>query len=116
MKINGTVTMMLVDSGAQFTVLGERQFHSLVTSGFKANLQPEERNLRVYGNGCLPVVGKFEATIECHGQTVAKTVLVTQGERRCLLGSSAATCLQASAQSWTRNIEYGNSLFRSQRH
>ena len=48
---------------------------------------PEERNLRVYGNGCLPVVRIFEATTECHGQTVAETVLVTQGEGRCLLGS-----------------------------
>ena len=94
MKINGTATKMLVDSGAQFTVLGERQFHSLVRSGFKANLQPEESNLHVYGNGCLPVVGKFEATIECHGQTVAETVLVTHGEGWCLLGSSSAKCLQ----------------------
>ena len=93
-RINGTATKMLVDSGAQLTVLGERQFHSLVRSGFKANLQPEERNLRFYGNGCLPVVGKFEATIECNGQTVAETVLVTQGEGRCLLGSLAAKCLQ----------------------
>ena len=93
-KINGTATKMLVDSGAQFTVLGERQFHSLVRSGLKAKLQPEERNLRVYGNGCLPVVGKFEATIECHRKTVTETVLVTQGEGRCLLGSSAAKCLQ----------------------
>ncbi|XP_068713243.1 uncharacterized protein [Montipora foliosa] len=85
---------MLFDSGAQFTVLGEREFHSLVRSGLKAKLKPEERNLRVYGNGCLPVVGKFEATIECHGQTLTETVLVTQGEGRCLLGSSAAKCLQ----------------------
>ena len=84
-KINGTATEMLVDSGAQFTVLGERQFHSLVRSGLKAKLQPEERNLHVYGNGCLPVVGKFEATIECHRQKVTGTVLVTQGEGRCLL-------------------------------
>ena len=58
-KINGTATKMLVDSGAQFTVLGERQFHSLVRSGFKANLQPEERNLCVYGNGCLLVIHFF---------------------------------------------------------
>ena len=72
MKINGTATKMLVDSGAQFTVLGEREFHSLLRSGLKAKLQPEERNLRGYGNGCLPVVGKFEATIECHGQTVTE--------------------------------------------
>ena len=84
MKINGTATKMLVDSGAQFTVLGEREFHSLVRSGFKAKLQPEERNLRVYGNGCLPVVGKFEATIECHGQTVTETVFVTEGELQVL--------------------------------
>ena len=41
MKINGTATKMLVDSGAQFTLLGEQQFHSLVRSGFNANLQPE---------------------------------------------------------------------------
>ena len=39
-KINGTATKMLVDSGAQFTVLSERHFHSLVRSGFKAKLQP----------------------------------------------------------------------------
>ena len=84
MKINGIATKILVDSGAQF--------HSLVRSGFKAKLQPEERNLRVYGNGCLPVDGKFEATNECHGQTVAGTV--TQGGGRCILGSSAAKCLQ----------------------
>ena len=93
-KISGTATKVHVDSGAQFTVLGERQFHSLVRSGFKAKLHPEKRDLRVYGNGWLPVVDKFEATIECHGQTVAETVLVTQGEGRCLLGNSAAKCLQ----------------------
>ena len=93
-KINGTATKMLVDSGAQFTVLGERKFHILVRSSLKAKLQPEERNLRVYGNACLPVVGKFEATIECHRQTVTETVLVAQGKGRCLLGSSAAKRLQ----------------------
>ena len=51
MKINGTVTRMLLDSGAQSTVLGEQQFHNLERNGLKANLMPEERNLRVYGNG-----------------------------------------------------------------
>ena len=40
-KINGTTTKMLVDSGSQFIVLGERQFHSLVRSGLKTKLQPE---------------------------------------------------------------------------
>ena len=71
-------------------MLGEQQFHDLARSGLRVNLIPEERNLRVYGNGCPPVVGKFEATIECHGQTV----LVTQREGRCLLGSTAAKRLQ----------------------
>ena len=90
MKINGTVTRMLVDSGAQPTVLGEQQFHNLERNGLKANLMPEERNLRVYGNGCLPVVSTFEVKIACHGQKVVETVLVTQGEGQCLLGSPAA--------------------------
>ena len=89
-KINSTVTRMLVDSGAQSTVLGEQQFHNLVRNGLKANLMPEEITLRVFANGCLPVVGKFEATIESHGQKVVETFLVTQGEGRCLLGSPAA--------------------------
>ena len=89
-KINGTVTRMLVDCGAQSTVLREQQFHNLVRNGLKANLMPEEITLRVYGNGCLAEVVKFEATIECHGQKVMETVLVTQGEGRCLLGSPAA--------------------------
>ena len=47
---------------------GEQQFHNLVRSGLRANLIPEERNRHVYGNGCLLVVGKFEATIECRGK------------------------------------------------
>ena len=93
-KINGTMTRMLVDSGAQSTVLGEQQFQNLVKNGLKANLMPEEITLRVYGNGCLPGVGKFEATIEFHGQNVVETVLVTQGEGQCLLCSSAAKKLQ----------------------
>ena len=44
MKINGTMTSMLVYSGAEFTV-----------SGLRGNLISEERNLRVYqyGNECL---------------------------------------------------------------
>ena len=79
-KINGTVTEILIDSGAQSSVLGEQLFHDL----------PEERNLPVYDNGCRPVVGKFEATIEFYGKTVVKTVLLTQGERWCLLGGPAA--------------------------
>ena len=44
-KINNTATSMLVDSGAQSTVLGERQFNNLVRDGLRAKLQPEERNL-----------------------------------------------------------------------
>ena len=43
---------------------GEQQFHNLVSRGLRANLIPEERNLHVYGNGCLLVVGKFE----CRGK------------------------------------------------
>lgn len=93
-KIDNTTTSMLVDSGAQSTVLGERQFNNLVNSGLKAKLQPEQRNLRVYGNGYLPVVCKFEASIECNGRKTMDTILVTQGEGRCLLGSPAAKQLQ----------------------
>ena len=93
-KINDTTTNMLVDSGAQSTVLGERQFNNLVKSGLRAKLQPEEKNLRVYGNGCLPVVGKFVAAIECHGRKTMETILVMQGEGRCLLGSPTAKRLQ----------------------
>ena len=85
---------MLIDSGAQPTVVGEQQFHNLVGSDLRTNLIPEERNIHVYGNGCLLVVGKFEAIIECHGQKVVETVLETQGEGRCLLGSPAAKRLQ----------------------
>ena len=53
-KINDIVARMFVDVGAQSTVLGENQFHNLVRSGLRANLIPEKRDLRVYGNGCLP--------------------------------------------------------------
>ena len=78
-KIDGTTTSMLVDSGAQSTVLGKKQFDNLVRNGLKVKLKPEERNLRVYGNGYLPVVGKFEASIQCFGRKTMQTILVTQG-------------------------------------
>ena len=48
----------------------------------------------MYGNGYLPVVGKFEVSIECNGRKTMETILVTQGEGRCLLGSPAAKRLQ----------------------
>ena len=93
-KINGTLTKILVDSGAQSTLLGKQHFHNLVRIVLRANLMPEKRNLRVYGNGCLPVVSKYKVTFECHGQKIVETVLLTQGEGRCLLGSPAARTLQ----------------------
>ena len=93
-KIDDTTTSMLVDSGAQSTVLGKKQFDNLVRNGLKVKLKPEERNLRVYGNGHLPVVGKFQANIQCFGRKTMETILVTQGEGRCLLGSSASKRLQ----------------------
>ena len=74
-KINNTATSVLVDSGAQSTVLGERQFNNLVRDGLRAKLQPEERNLRVYGNGCFPVMCKFEASVECYGRETMETIL-----------------------------------------
>ena len=43
-KINGTATKTLVGSWVQSTVLGKQQFHSLVRSGLKAKLQPEEKS------------------------------------------------------------------------
>ena len=94
-KVNNTTIRMLVDSGAQYTVLGKKQFDNLkVRDGLNAKLQPEERNLRVYGNGYLPVVGKFKASLQCHGRKTMETILVTQGQGRSLLGSSAAKRLQ----------------------
>ena len=35
-------------------------------------------------------MGKFEASVKCYGKKTTETILVTQGEGRCLLGSSAA--------------------------
>ena len=44
----------------------------------------------MYGNGNLSVIGKFTAFIECSGNKIVETILVTEGEGRYLLGSSAA--------------------------
>ena len=44
-KIDDIATSMLVDSGAQSTVLGKEQFDNLVRNGLKEKLKPEERNL-----------------------------------------------------------------------
>jgi len=41
-------------------------------------------------------VSKFEASIQCYGKKTMETILVTQGEGRCLLGSFAAKRLQVS--------------------
>ena len=42
------------------------------TDLFKYSIQ---WSLFVYGDGCLPVVGKFEATIECHIQKKGETTI-----------------------------------------
>lgn len=39
-------------------------------------------------------MGKFEATIECYGKETVETVLLAQGEGRCLFGSPVAKRLQ----------------------
>ncbi len=43
---------MFVDSGAQVTVMGETEFEKLK----KVNLEVENRKLRVYGDGRIPLV------------------------------------------------------------
>ena len=86
-KIDNTTTIMLVDSGAQSTVLGKKQFDNLVRGG----LRPEER-LRVYGNGYLTFVGQFEASISVVEGNFG--IYPCDKRRRCLLGSSAAKRLQ----------------------
>ena len=48
----------------------------------------------MYGNGYLAVVGKSEASIQYYGRETMETILVTQGQGRCLLGSAAAKGLQ----------------------
>ena len=47
-KLNGILVRMLVDSGAQSTVLGEKKFEFLEQRGLRAELVPDNRNLRVY--------------------------------------------------------------------
>lgn len=93
-KLNGVPVEMLVDSGAQSTVLGEEQFSLLRRKGLKSELVPDNRTLRVYGNSLLPVVGSFRAVITCYGHQVEEDVLVTKGTGQCLLGSQAAKRLQ----------------------
>ena len=41
-------------------------------------------------------MGKFEASLQCYGRKTMETILVTQGQGQCLLGSSAAKRLQVS--------------------
>ena len=48
---------MLMDSRVQPTRLGESQFNNVVRRGLRANIPPKEKNMRVYHNGYLPVVG-----------------------------------------------------------
>ena len=47
---------------------------------FRQNCNQKKKNLRMYGNGYLPVVGKFEASIECNGRKIMEAILVMRGE------------------------------------
>ena len=91
-KIDNTTTSMLVDSGAQSTVLGKKQFDNLVRDGLKAKLQPEERNFRVYGNGYLPVVGKFEASLQCYLLTYFGPLLLPEHRPPTITRQSPLSC------------------------
>jgi len=85
---------MLVDSSAQSTVLGEKQFEFLRQQGLGAQLVPGNRKLHVNGNSLLPVIDVFRAVITCYGRCVDEGVLVTKGDGQCLLGSQATKRLQ----------------------
>ena len=59
LKLNGILVEMLVDSGAQSTIFGQKQFKFLHQQGLEAELVQDNRKLHVYGNSLLPVVGNF---------------------------------------------------------
>ena len=85
---------MLVDSSAQSTVFGEKQFEFLRQQGLGAELVPDNRKVACQWHSLLPVIGVFRAVITCYGLCVDEGVLVTKGDGQCLLGSQATKRLQ----------------------
>ena len=88
--VNDIVTEMVVDSGAQMSVMGENQYNMLKKRGLRVKLEPDSRCLRVYGNGRLQVIGVISCTVKCFGRSLQECFLVIPGDGRCLLASTAA--------------------------
>ena len=86
-KMNGISVRMLVDSGVQLTLLGEKQFEILCQRGLGAELIPDNRKLRVYGNSLLPVIGVFHAVITCYGRCVNKELFVIKEDGNVFWGA-----------------------------
>ena len=82
-KINDISVDMLVDSGAQVTVMGETEFEKLKSKGLKVNLEVENRKLRVYGDGRIPIVGSANVLIGFGGKEVAERVIIVSGTGHC---------------------------------
>ncbi len=92
-EINCISVDMLVDSGAQVTVMGKSEFEKLKRKGLKVNMEVENRKLRVYGDGCIPIVGSANVVIGCGGKEVRERVVIVSGNGHCLLSSQAAKSL-----------------------
>ena len=91
-KINGTLVNILVDTGACINVVDEKTFRKLK---IKSKLGKPDAKIYAYGSKKdLPVLGKFQTTIESKDKIVTAEIHVIKGDHGCLLGYATCVDLQ----------------------
>ena len=92
-KMNDIPVTMMVDTGASIDIIDESTYNRMQ----KVTKIPLHRsNTRVFAYGSptqLPVVGKFQATLESSQKITVSEVHVVQGHYGCLLSYQSATTL-----------------------
>ena len=89
-RINDVVTDVLVDSGATCNILRKDVLEELRSGGLHVDVSPCTRKLYTYGSNLLPVIGKFQATVEANGKSTEDEFIVIAGTGEFLLGRPAA--------------------------
>ncbi len=92
-SVNNTSVMMVIDTSASIDIIDELAFHTLCQNT-PITLQHSTTRIFAYGAKTqLPIMGKFDATLDCSTGSTNSQIYVIEGNFGCLLSYQTASAL-----------------------